>query len=365
MTNRLSHSAATKFQSCAQEYKFHYIDKLRPKTTSSALLLGTAVDKAFEALVQGKESPEAVFEKAWTFQEINKQMQHLPECELLRYSNSDIDLDLVSESDIAKFNSWLEQNDANKREWSSYFSSIQSQKKEFGYEALCPLDLRFYNYVAWHILRTKGLLMCTALREQVLPKISRVLGTQVPIELTNADGDSIIGFADLVCEWRDEGNDVMIMDLKTSSITYEDDAVLMSPQLSLYVHALYEKFQTRKAGFIVLSKKVIKNKVKVCSACKHNGTKSRARTCDNEIEGKRCGAEWSETFSPSIYVQFVTDIVPEQTENIVLENMDFINQSIKNGVFHRNLSNCVRPWGKCSYFNLCYKNDNNDLINLE
>lgn len=117
MTNRLSHSAATKFQSCAQEYKFHYIDKLRPKTTSSALLLGTAVDKAFEALVQGKESPEAVFEKAWTFQEINKQMQHLPECELLRYSNSDIDLDLVSESDIAKFNSWLEQNDANKREW--------------------------------------------------------------------------------------------------------------------------------------------------------------------------------------------------------------------------------------------------------
>jgi glutathionyl-hydroquinone reductase len=61
----------------------------------------------------------------------------------------------------------------------------------------------------------------------------------------------------------------------------------------------------------------------------------------------------------------VIDLIPEKTEQIVLENFDYINASIKNGVYHRNFSSCVKPYGKCTFYNLCYKDSMDGLVKLE
>lgn len=364
MSNKLSHSAATRFQSCPKEYEFHYIKNLRSTLQSSALLFGSAIDKAFEALTKG-EDPYAVFDKVWAFQEINKVVEPLQECEKIVYSDSEFDSDLLTNKHKEKLNEWIKVNLKSNINYEDHYSSIKTKKKTTGFRGLDSLDKRFYNLANWCSLERKGHLMIEALKSKVLPKLTKIIATQKEIQLKNAEGDTITGFADLVAMYGPHENDVVVFDLKTSTLNYEEDAVLTSPQLSLYVHALSEEFKTRKAGFIVLNKRVQKNKAKVCSKCNRDGTSSRARTCDNTINGTRCGSSWVETLNPEIYVQIIVDVIPDQTENIVLDNMDHINQMIKQGIFHRNLSNCVRPWGKCPFFNVCYKEDYSEVMEVK
>lgn len=357
MSNRLSHSAATRFQSCPKDYEFHYIKGLRPKYQSSALLLGSAVDKAFEALVEGKD-PYEVLDKIWNFQEVNKKLEFLPTCEKIVYSDSEFDEDLLTEAHHERLKKYLEEEKVEGNPMDVFYN-IKEEKKKFGYKNLSISKQKYYNLCNWCCLQRKGQLMIVALKEKVLPRLGAILATQKKIELTNDQGDTIVGFADLVALYEGEP---VVFDLKTSSINYEEDAVLTSAQLSLYVHALYAEYKTRTAGYIVLHKRIIKNKTKICSSCKFNGSKSRARTCDNVIQDARCGAPWSEGIDPEVYVQFIVGNIPEQTETIVIDNMDHINQMIKQGVFVRNLASCVKPWGKCTFFDVCYKNDYTDLI---
>lgn len=360
MTNRLSHSAATRFQACPKEYELHYIEGYRTKYQSSALLFGSSVDKAFEALAGGND-PYEVFDKVWAFQEVNKQLEFLPECEKIIYSDSEFDEQLLTEKHFEKLRNWLVEYKVP-GEPIEIFNAIKAEKKQCGYKNLDVTKQKYYNLANWCCLERKGHLMIEALKTKVLPKLGTILATQKKIELINQEGDSVLGFVDLVCLYEGEP---VVFDLKTSSITYEEDSVLTSSQLSLYVHALYNEYKTRTAGYIVLNKKVMKNKTKVCTLCSHDGSGSRARTCDNTIEEKRCGGEWKESIKPEIFVQFIVSNIPETTENIVLENLDFINQMVTRGVFTRNLSNCVRPWGKCSFFDVCYKNDYSDLVQFK
>ncbi len=180
------------------------------------------------------------------------------------------------------------------------------------------------------------------------------------MKLDNGGGDNFIGFVDLVADIDDHGT--VIIDHKTSAMDYEPDSVLTSPQLAGYMHTLYPKYKTRKAGYIVFKKNIKKNRVKICSQCGHDGTGGRHKTCDNVISGKRCGGEWTETLTPEVVVQVIIDTIPERTEEIVLENMDLVNDGIKNKVFTRNLNMCKNYYGGlCPYFNLCYKNKKEGL----
>jgi hypothetical protein len=248
-------------------------------------------------------------------------------------------------------------------DWKAQFASLAKKKEQVGYKNLTTEEKSDYNFIAWYSLKAKGLLMVEAFKKNVFSRIKKVLATQKKIDLKNPDGDIITGYADLVCEWED--GSTIVFDVKTATKAYEETAVLTSPQLSLYIFDLSEEYGTRKAGYIVFNKKVIKNKTKICSKCGHNGTGSRARTCDEEIVGERCHGEWLEKCKPEIYTQILIDEIPQQTENIVIENIEHINTQIKNGNFTRNLGSCVKPWGKCPYFNLCYKNDDSELLKVE
>ena len=361
MTNKLSHSASNQFMDCPTKWKYHYVDRLRSKTQHAALAFGSAVDAAFTSILKDKDKkPEDVFAYFWRFQEINGKETYLPTATNIVYANSDYDEELLQPEDIRKlaeeFKIELPLQEVNK---------VYEEKEYAGFDNLPEDRKRLLNYANWLSLYRKGLLMIDAMREEVLPKIKKLHGTQVYCKLENDVGDLVVGYADMVAEW--EGYDEpIVFDFKTSAKDYAVDSVLTSPQLTLYVHSLSSNYNnTRRAGYIVFNKNIRKNKTKVCRQCDYLNEGTSHKTCNNVVNGTRCNGEWNVKINPKVYVQVVIDSIPEKTEEIVLENFDYINASIKNGVFHRNLQNCVKSYGKCQYYNYCYKDDMSGLIKLE
>lgn len=348
MGQSLSHSKISKFQQCPKAYQFWYIDKIKPIKSRSALLFGTALDKAIGVLLNPEEdktrTPEQVFDTYWEHQDINGERTYLPDCILLVYAKTDFDKDLLTLGDFDRFGI---SKDA--------VLELVEKRNEIGYDNLSQDEKLLANQIFWSCMKHKGHYMIKAFKEKVLPKLTKIHSTQEYIELNNGD-DKVIGYVDIVANV--EGHDEpVVLDLKTSASQYEDTSVLTSPQLSLYVHALSDKYKTKKAGYIVLNKNIIKNKTKVCIKCSFDGTGGKHKTCSNEINGKRCNGEWKETFNPDVYVQFIIDNIPEATENLVLENVDDINISLKTNHFTRNLNACRNTFGgDCEYLNLCYYN---------
>lgn len=358
MKLRLSYSQIRLYSECGMKYKYSYIDRLREKTKSGALLFGTAIDKAMEACLKNQEVNEyKVFDDTFTHQDINKNIVYIPDSTLVVYAASDYDYDLLQPEDIkfltAKINELLPEYSGE--DVDAVFKRCATAKKQKGFRHFRESENKFLNLCNWLSMRRKGHLMLKAHRERVLPNITKVVGTQVKVELDNGH-DSLIGYADLVAHWMGEDQPT-VFDYKTSSIEYEADSVLTSPQLTIYSHALGVK----KAGYIVFRKGILKNKVKTCSQCGMDGTGSRAKSCTNEGSGKRCGGSWDEIIKPEVDIQIITDLIPEQTENIVMENVDAVNKAIHSGVFTRNFSACKQGYGDCPYIKLCFKNSTEDL----
>jgi len=364
--NNLSHSAASKYMDCAQSYKYWYIDKLRPKTQKAALLFGSAVDKAvtsmFNTLKTGVEEhkPENVFEYAWRFADVNGVNTHLPDCIDIVYADSDFDFELLGNEQVKNLEEQFKLDNAEEK-----LKAVYTEKKRVGFDRLNLKDKELLNKANWMCLFQKGLLMIEAVKRDFIPNIEKVYATQVYVKLENQDQDKVIGFADLVAKWKGYDKPI-IFDLKTSTRDYEPDSVLVSPQLTLYVHSLSDQFDhTRTAGFLVLKKLVYKNRVKVCSKCAADGSGGRHKTCPELVNGDRCNGAWLEKINPEVKTQMIINDIPEQTEDIVLENFDNINLSINHGIFHRNFQSCIKPYGKCPYYGLCYKNDMDGLVKKE
>lgn len=360
MANRLSYSQLRLYQECSQKYKYSYVDRIRETTKSGALFFGTAIDKSIEAVLQNPAIDEkAVFDGAWARQELNKKMTYLPDSTLVVYANSDMDWDLLKDEDdqflLAKLAELCPELGDDPQ---IAFERCLGFKKQKAFRNFRESENKYLNLCYWSCLRRKGHLMLDAHRKEVLPKITKVIGTQVKVELGNGN-DTLLGFADLVCEYLGDSKPI-IFDYKTSSIEYAEDSARTSPQLTIYSHAL----GIRRVGYIVFRKGILKNKVKKCSACGFDGTGSRAKTCTSDVSGGRCGGDWIETISPSVNIQIITDDVPEQTENVVIENVDMINKAISAGIFFRNFDSCEKPYGSCPYKPLCFKNKMDGLEKL-
>lgn len=363
---QLSHSKVSKYQTCGVAYKYHYIDKLRPKVHSAALVFGSAIDIALNSiLVPDGRDPEALFEKTFTTTTVNDIEVYVPTFKDLVYQNNDFDGDLLIEDDyqtIAK--EFTETHVTQHSGYLEIYQGLKKRKSESGFDSLTDREKELFNLMNWLCLRRKGLLMLRAYRKKVMPKIERVHAVQKKVSLVNDEGDSVIGYVDLIADVKDIGT--VILDNKTASMEYAEGAVLTSPQLSLYVHMLEEEYSTRKAGYIVMRKSVIKNRKKVCSKCSNDGSGGRHKTCDAVVDGKRCNGEWNETIDPDIHIQFLVDEIPKKTEEIVLENFDNTNAAIKNGVFTRNFNSCTNHFGGlCPYYAKCYMDKDDGLVDLK
>lgn len=363
--NKLSHSSVQRFQTCPTSWKHHYVSRIRTTRMHAALNFGSAIDKAITALVEKSGDPESIFNEIWTHQEVNGVNTYLPDSIDIVYAKADFDKDLIDKSKLEEFKLTLHE-----------IIEAVDYKEEKGFDKIPDQIKRICNIGYWLTLHTKGLLMIEAFRKKVLPKFNSIHSTQEKIELENDSGDKIVGYVDLVCDVKEHGN--VVLDIKTSAREYEANSVKYSPQLTLYINSLSEKYNTRKAGFIVLSKQIIKNKTKICTKCNYNGSEGRAKTCDQEslqmVESKkgpveksvRCNGEWKETLNPEAWIQFLIDEIPEEAENLVMQNIQDINDSIKNGIFTKNLSKCLDNYGRpCEFLSLCYENKMDGLMIAE
>lgn len=358
--NKLSHSASNLYQDCPKKYELHYKKRLRSKTQSAALFFGTAIDKSVGAMFINDDYIK-VFNDTWENQELNGKSIFLYNSTEIVYANSDWDEELLT-----------------KENWeylgvdSQYIDNIYKLKEEKGFDGLELEHKWLLNKANWFCLKQKGLIMLECVKKHILPNISEVLSLQEKISLENSDKDAITGYIDLVCKWKNSDKPV-IFDFKTATRQYENDAVTKSPQLALYTHALSKKYNTNTAGFIVLHKTIKKNRTKICGSCGFDGSGARHKTCPNEMpsiskslmqKAFRCNGEWIETINPEATFQILIDEIPAQIQNLIVENMDTINESIKTGIFSRNLNSCIKPYGKCQYYNLCWKGKDNELIEL-
>jgi PD-(D/E)XK nuclease superfamily len=350
MGNRLSYSSVRLFGECSKKYEFSYVKRLREKTRSGALCFGTSFDKAIEAVLKDRSVDEySIFDESFTNQELNKRMVHIPSSLLVVYANSDMDTDLLQPDDwkflAAKASELLPDEEGD----SGYLvKQCQNYKKQKAFRTFKEGENKFLNLASWLCLRRKGHMMLKANREKILPMIKEVVGTQVEIKLENQEGDSLIGFVDLVAKIEgQEGN--VVIDYKTSTIAYEADSAKNSVQLGIYAHSL----SLTRVGYFVFRKQILKNRTKICSVCSYDGSESRAKTCNNDLDGKRCNGDWTESTKPEVDIQIIFDTISPKMEDAVIENIDAVNKAIRAGIFVRNFEACQAPWGRCPYFSLC------------
>lgn len=366
MANNLSHSSVKLYNECGRKYKLHYIEKWRSKITSGALLFGSAIDQALNNLLKTKDLEQSIriFQESFTHQEINKVKTYLPEAINVAYSSRDFDGELLDNSDLYDFDAFRTQlNLISSKSLEEEINYLKELKKENGFNSLSVEEKKLLNFGHWLSLRRKGLIMLRDYNKKIIPRIKEVLTIQKKNEIINEKQDKITLYLDFIVVWEDGKR--YLLDNKTSSMEYEQDSPMKSQQLIIYYHSEKQEFNLDGVGFVVLYKDIVKNRVKVCSKCEFDGSKSRHKTCPNEVTGSRCEGEWRETIFPEARIQPILNTVPEAAETLVIETFDEANEGIKKGAFGPNLSACgSTKTFLCPFYSKCWHGSDEDLIKL-
>ena len=366
-TTRLSHSSINTYTSCARKYDLHYNKRLRSKTSTGALLFGSALDQALNKLLETKDLDEAqkVFYKSWSFGWINNKGIALSDTDLVLYAKSDFDSDLLTKEDLKKFSDaqYLFALHQNKTIDEAY-AFLMDQKSTVGYKTMTLEERKLLSLANWLSLRRKGEIMINSYFGKVLPKIKTVLAVQKQVEIENGDGDRLIGYIDMLLEMQDGKR--IVADNKSSSVEYEQDSPAHSQQLILYHHITKDDYQLNGAGFIVMSKHIIKNKEKICVKCGFNGSEGRHKSCPNELDSldgkkkQRCGGEWDEKIYPEAKIDIIINEIPQAATDLVMETFDIANEGIKKGIFGPNLQACD-DFNGCQFRRYCWYGDSEEL----
>jgi hypothetical protein len=310
---KLSNTAVNLYNQCSYCYFLHYKQNVRPIKTSSALVFGSALDLALNKLLITKDLEKALqeFENCWYgyYKDPN-----------IVYFKSDLDQELIDfKGGVAIFD-----EDDN-----------------------------------WSSLLFKGLMFIQAYHKEVMPKIKKVFAVQEPISIKNNDGDEITGFLDLIVKWEDDK--AYLMDNKSSANPYDVLSAKDGQQLPLYHYAVKHEYKLEGIGYIVLIKKINKNRIKKCTEC---GTvnNSSHKKCPEIIEyftgtdgkidkrtEKRCNGEFKTTINPTVDIQYVFNKVEESDENRVLELFDKTNNAISSEQFATEHNPVRGKYGYCPY----------------
>lgn len=382
MAIKLSHSSQNKFQTCPKSWELRYKEKIVSIYKGSALFFGSAMDEALNFMLINKDKKDIdliaesirVFDIHWEQQKDNQyQLIDLPKNEFIIYSKYDFDADLLEKED------WRElfQMTSNPLQFRSaieakLYPKKGSEEKPVEWSDLESEERMFWNFASWLAIKRKAKLLIKAYHEQILPNIKEVIAIQKEVKLSDGAETEITGFVDAIVRLQDDR--VAVMDNKTSSMEYTENSVETSPQLALYQSILNIKAESGTdewttpidvCAYAVLSKKLDKEITKVCKTCGFKGEGSH-KTCNNEIEGKRCGGEWEKTKKFTVSTQFIVDIVPDIVQDMVLSNAEAISGCIQSGHFPRNFNSCGGLYGTpCEYRNLCWNNSSKNLVKLD
>ncbi len=349
MSNKLSYSAISTYNTCGRKYYLSYVERWREKKKNSALFFGSAFDVAIGVLLKtnSMEAAKASFDKEWTHVNINKNTNvYLPDCLNILYSTRDLDLDLITDEDRKFLN-------AKHEELQCPPIDIILSDKKAGRE-LTKSEQKYLHLYSWCSLRRKGHLMLEAHVRYVRPHIQDVIAIQERITLNNGE-DTLSGYIDAIVLWGEERRKT-ILDYKTSSVKYKDNAISEGSQLTIYSHAT----SIPTVGYVVFLKTIKKTKHKVCTLCARETT-NRSKTCEAVLEGKRCGGTYNETIIPEAECQILIEDITPTNEDKVLDDIESVNTKIHASDFSPNFNSCRMPWGDCPYMKVCHENSYEDV----
>jgi len=312
---KLSHTMVNMYLSCPLCYKAHYVDKWRPKKVKSYFLFGSALDTALNDLLITRSQGKSIdlFRTVWNTKCYGQNIDWL---------KTDLDQELLDHYQITGDNK-------------EYFSIL-----------------------------LKGQLMIEAYYKEVLPKIKEVVAIQKPVKLLNKDGDEINGFLDAIIRKTDDK--LYLIDNKSSGSKYTSDAPKTNNQLPLYHYIIKNEYPIEKAGYIVMQKKINKNKVKECKNCGAFNSSSH-KTCDKIVDKNigftnprqiRCNGQFLTTINPSCDIQTVFNKIEPEDEIRVLNDFDKALYGIKNQIFEKGPPS---KYGKCTYFDIHEENNTREF----
>lgn len=293
---QLSYSAAQKYINSPLSFFLHYYLKLRPVETGSALAFGASVDAGLNVLLIAKrdgklETHEDGYEPLGAYlaqaKVVFDEAFNAFKATDIKYSKADMDTSILTSDDLNKL----------------------------AVDPSIP--------VANLCLKRKGHMILNAYSVQVLPRLEKVILVQHNVSLNNEMGDSLIGVVDLMAQIDGK---VYILDNKTSSIKYAEDAVRLSQQLGTYYEALKDEYKVDGVGFIIIPKNIRKKK------------------------------------EPLVPIEIQLGKVDEKTIIDTFAMYDEVLDGVKNGRFQ--CSGCNEsPW-PCSYRRYC-ESDGKDLTGLK
>lgn len=318
MDRPLSISAYKRFMLCPKFYDYYDNKGERPDQLSSPLVIGTIVDQVVMDSFTGKETDF----RQLIIPYLSKRIEFKPD---------DLDMDYVNIEVVKGY--------AQKLGWSG--SDIETALKDFikNQKELSENQYEVLALATWQSIDVKIEAMLEAFNKWIRPKIKRVISVQEHLndEITH-------GYLDFVAETND--GKIVLFDLKTSKNAYDNEAVLVSPQLSLYAAMKNVKY----AGYIVLTKTLSKNKNKACSTCTFKETGGNRKKCPS------CKTDLTFKVKPTSYAQYLVSKVSTYNKELTKEAMYETIKCIDNGVFPRNLNNCKWIFGApCQYINKCWK----------
>lgn len=330
---QLSHSAVNKYNECSEKYRLHYIEKLRTKYCSSALFFGSACDRAFERyLIEKKDNltkeekemlkqtPIEIFDEQFKVANNAEGELQIAKSEYAQYFNSDIDVSLLTDDDLAEAQNWASELGFEEIDADTFVGEVKAARR--AKKPLSDDETKLYNYLCWMSLRRKGHILVEAYGKDIMPQILKVHTIQERVELTE-DNHKYIGFIDFTAEFVDEPNVIYTCDNKTSSQPYPEDSVKESGQLASYC----EFKGNDKAAYVVVEKKLRKR-------------------------------------NPRYRTQVIRDTIPEETFEKVFDNVGDVLYNVENGKFEKRADSkeCFFFGRKCDYFNVCWKDDPTGLV---
>lgn len=318
MDKPLSISGFKRFMLCPKYYDYYDNEGDRPEQLSSPLIIGTIVDQVVMDKFEGKDTNFRHMIAPYRAQRV-------------KFKAEDLDLDFVNLAGVASY--------ARTLGWKG--KDISAALKDFmkHQETLSAQQYDVLSLATWESIDVKIEAMLAAFDKWIAPKIKRVISVQEHID----DGKTH-GYLDFIAETTD--GKTVLFDLKTAKTAYDKDAVLFSPQLSLYAAMKNVDY----AGYIVLVKTLNKNKVKTCPKCDFTVTGGNRKKCPED------GAELNYTITPTSYAQYLVNEVPKYNKELTKAAMYETIKCIDNKVFPRNLNTCKWVFGEpCQYINKCWK----------
>jgi thymidylate kinase len=312
----LSHSAANKYEQCPAMYFYHYVERIRPIAKGSALFFGSALDEAFNVLLESKKEvitydfDDSVSVLQHAYDEFDTQWCKQLENPNIEYFKSDIDLSLLLDIDHEA----LKEFDPEVGDYEAFISECFDLIKSK--QTLCDEDQRLYNRIAWNSLYRKGMMMVEAYHDNILPQIHTVFDIQKKVELPDENENMLIGYIDAIVSFIDSPDRKVVLDNKSSSKAYPEDSVANSPQLGTY--------------------------------CEHEGSEWGAYAVVEKGIRKR---------EPRTRTQLIIDKVSEKTIDETFEMYDNVLDGIENGEFEKNYDSGCYFFGRpCDYYAYCRSN---------